>query len=105
MSPVVQQREIVGFVRNGYFRPTLAIGYSQVPLLAALALPVFLLAPLFYYVVRKELKPLNDASKRLSEVARDITVHPSSDSKDFISRFNQFVDGLQENVRNLEGEQ
>lgn len=110
LSPVIEKSAVVGFVRSGFFQPTIAIGPTQLSLLAGLALPIFLLAPLFYYLMRRELRPLSEASDRLAEaldgeLGTEATLEPSGELRDFISRFNTFIERAQHDVLALEGEQ
>ncbi len=66
-APLLVNSELKGFVRIGYFEPGMAFDPGQLPFLASLALPVFLLAPLFYGLLRRELRPFTQANLQLSE--------------------------------------
>ncbi len=50
----------MGHFRIGFFKPTLALALisEQLPFIASLMLPVFLLAPLFLLLVKREVNPL-----------------------------------------------
>ncbi len=44
-APLLQEGDLRGFVRLGYFYPAEGLSLDQMPFLAMVALPVFLLAP------------------------------------------------------------
>ena len=49
---------LAGHIRLGYLKPGIGIAIDQLPFLATLALPIFLLTPLFYFLIRREVRPL-----------------------------------------------
>ena len=56
--PAAMARASTGTVRLGYFRPSGGIAIGELPFLATLALAVFLLTPIFYLLVRHEIRPM-----------------------------------------------
>jgi PAS domain S-box-containing protein len=78
--------------------------------LATLALIIFLLTPLFYFLMRNEVRPLQQANAKISAVIeseqfRQIEVGASDELRDFFSRFNAFVDFARGRIDQLESDQ
>ena len=79
------------------------------PFLALLALPVFLLVPLFHFLLKRELRPLAEIGKELRKVAdngaapaAELTM--SGDLREFAGRFGRFMEGMQTRMREVEAE-
>ncbi len=53
-APLLQDGTLAGYLRMGYLKPTYAISLEKLPFLGLLALPLFLLAGLFYYFLQRE---------------------------------------------------
>jgi hypothetical protein len=67
---------------------------------AGLALPVLLLVPLFFFLLRSQLRPLQALSARLETLA---TATPGEASaRDVVSRFALFLDAAESRIRELE---
>lgn len=60
-APLFEANELRGFVRLAYRYPNFGLAIGQVPFLAAVALPVFLLVPLFYVLLRMEVRQIGRA--------------------------------------------
>ncbi len=54
-APLLQDGTLAGYLRMGYLTPSYAISLDKLSFLALLALPLFLLAGLFYFFLRREL--------------------------------------------------
>ena len=67
-APLLSDGELRGFVRLGYFEPGMGVSQEQLPFLAMVALPVFLLAPLFYLLLRLEVRPVRAANEQMGRV-------------------------------------
>lgn len=109
-APLLFEGELRGFVRLGYFEPTFGLSREQLPFLAMVALPVFLLAPLFYLLLRLEVRPVRAANEQMGRVLsgeqfRRIEVAATGELGDFMRRFNSFVERSEERVIELEREQ
>jgi len=106
-APLLQQGELRGFVRLGYFYPSEGMSIEQMPFLATVALPVFLLTPLFYFLLRLEVRPIKAANDEISRLIeedgfRSVDVSASGELGEFIKRFNQFVKTASSRVEVLE---
>lgn len=109
-APVFSAGDLAGYVRLGYRKPDFALDAAGMSSIATLGLPVFLLAPLFYFLLRSETRPLRKVSENLDEVLRKggagkVELHPSGELSDFIARFTGFVDAAQQRIEELQSEQ
>ena len=79
------------------------------PFLAMIALPVFLLAPLFYLLLRLEIRPINAANQQISRLIEEdgfkaVTVAATGELGEFMERFNRFVELASSKVQVLEAD-
>lgn len=92
-APIITQGELAGYVRVAYFKP----GYElqELPFIAQLALPIFLLVPLTYILIRRELKPLKEASYEINQAMQRQHISTAIDStdnfQDFMQNFKRFM--------------
>lgn len=106
-APLMKSGVLAGFIRVAYFERPEKLWDSSLSSLALMALPVFLLTALFYFLVRRELKPLSQLGARMEEVAQscNANVHfgiPGGDMGDFIRRFDQFIQLVQSRVQQID---
>jgi signal transduction histidine kinase len=106
-APILEQGEFVAEVRIAFFEPSLLPGYGELPFLATLALPIFLLVPLFYWLLKREVRPLMAVSRQLEEAVeseqfRTVDVQASGALAEFMERFNQFSGAAEGRIRQLE---
>ncbi len=109
-APVFVAGEHRGFVRLGYFRPRLSLDLMQMPFLATLMLPIFMLVPLFYFLLRQEIKPLKQISERFGHLAdtaglNHVELQPSRALSDFMEQFSSYIEATQLKIENLHREQ
>ncbi len=109
-APIFSHGEHMGFVRLGYYQPELSFGYRQMPFLATLTLPIFLLTPLFYFMLRQQMKPLDQISKNIEKIADQggltrVELQPNAMLSDFMTGFSQFIEATQSRIRTLSDEQ
>ena len=109
-APLFVDGDLRGFVRLGYLYPNVGLDMSQLPFFAAVALPVFLLVPLFYVLLRIEVRPVRRANHEISrlmdgESFRRVEVAASGELGDFMRRFNGFVELASERIEGLESDQ
>ena len=96
----------VGFIDGG----TVLAGMEQPSYIALLALPIFLLVPLVYFVLKRELRPLNDIGRELRQLAASgmmpgAELSMSEDLRSFAEHFTRFAQFMQARIQQLEGEQ
>ena len=109
-APVFSKGKLRGYIRIGYKQPEFNLNYNNLPYFGMLTLPVFLLLPVFYFLVRRETRPLraiNDNIETLLEHSSTASVelHPSGELSDFIERFSSFIKFAQQRIQVLEQEQ
>lgn len=109
-APVLEAGELKGHVRVGYVQPGWAIVSQELSYFAWLALPIFLLTPFYYYLVKREVQPLRQASERIQSILHDNTVQTveleaSGEVGDFIRHFNRIVKAAETRINALESEQ
>ena len=106
-APVFDAGILAGQVRLGFFKPGYRLLAEEVSIAAALALLVFLLAPLFYFLLKREIRPIAMAGVELEKLLHDrdtsnIAVTATVPLGAFMDRFNQFVDYSQARISELE---
>ncbi len=109
-APIIETGELRGFVRAGYFLPASVFDIIDVSYLATVALPVFLLVPLFYFLIRTEVQPLRTASAEMSRMLEDeslkrLEISASGELGEFMGRFNRLLERANERITSLEGDQ
>lgn len=108
-APLFQDGTHMGFVRLGYRQPDFRFGYAQLPIVATITLPIFLLMPLYYFFLRQEIKPLKKISESIDQftdnsLAQSMQLKPTEELGDFMARFNQFMDLTQARFNELNHE-
>ena len=109
-TPLNTDDSTIVYLRLAYRLPGMGISIEEIPFLATLALIIFLLTPFFYFLVRKEVRPLQEASLRMttiieSEKFRQVDLQVPDKLSGFLDRFTAFADFAQERIDSLEGEQ
>ena len=109
-APVLEQGDLRGFVRLGYLYPEFGFTTTQLPFVATVALPVFLLAPLFYLLLRREVGPIRAANREINSMLQDeslrrVQVHATGELGDFMHRLNEFVTLMNSKIEGLEQDQ
>jgi PAS domain S-box-containing protein len=106
-GPVLSKGNLQGFVRLGFYEPRV-FSTEQISFLSLLALPIFLLTPIFYFLIRRETKPLDKISQQLQEIASagpaKIQLSASGEMGDFVQNFNQFMQLTKQRLGEFEGE-
>lgn len=108
-APVLDERQVASVLRLGFRKPSLMPGMDQLPFFATLAFVVFLLTPTFYWLVRREVRPLRDANERLNELVTDgtlgeIQLNASGELGAFMNSFNEFVALTKGRVQELQSQ-
>ncbi|MDX1697354.1 MAG: ATP-binding protein, partial [Thiohalobacterales bacterium] len=109
-APLFEQGEFAGYVRLGYLEPGFGLRTDQLPLFATFALPIFLLTPLFYFLLRREVRPFQDATDKLASLVDNagspgkVELSASNELQGFMDRFNSFVGVVQGRIGELEAD-
>ncbi|MBU2676400.1 MAG: ATP-binding protein [Gammaproteobacteria bacterium] len=106
-APILQHGELQGFIRLGYFHPTTGPKPEQIPFIAMVALPVFLLVPFFYFLLRREIQPIKVANEEITKIMEDdnlksVQISADGELGEFMNRFNHFVEMASSKVQALE---
>jgi signal transduction histidine kinase len=105
-SPLLDHGELVGYIRVGYFKPVLEL--QELPFIAQLALPIFLLVPLTYFLIRRELQPIKEANREINLAMQRQQITTSVDSsnnfQDFMEKFKYFVHEVDRRFKELNQE-
>ena len=108
-SPLFADGRPAGYIRLGYFRPGAGLKIDQIPFFASLALAVFLLTPIFYFLVRSEIRPIRKITAEIEKIVQGgtferIRLNASGTVNAFLQRFNSFAEFAQTRLRELETE-
>jgi signal transduction histidine kinase/PAS domain-containing protein len=108
-APVLSAGELRGYVRLGYLKPSFGMDPANLSSMAMLGLPVFLLTPLFYLLLRSEIRPLRKMSDGLDAVltrgvVQNVELHPSGEMGVFIEKFNTFINESQARINQLQSQ-
>jgi len=100
-------------VRIGYFEARTPFGMKDLPFYALIALAMFLLVPLIYLVIKREMAPLAALGEQLRVAANQATTHmpalvstPESDAdvRTLAHTLNRYLDQASTRIRELEQE-
>ncbi|MBC7803288.1 MAG: PAS domain-containing protein [Candidatus Parcubacteria bacterium] len=104
-GPVLKDGELAGFVRSGYYDNPQQLLASWVSNLALLALPVFLLTAMSYFLIRREILPLAAIGAKFEALGvpqGGSRARNSLELRHFLRRFEQHVEGVQSRIGTLE---
>ena len=107
-GPVLKDGELAGFARVGFYAqpPNLGVG-GDASYVALLALPVFLFTIASYFMIRREMQPISSLTARLEEAGRsfgaiEATLRPHGTLREFVGRFDEFMNLVQTRAREAE---
>ncbi len=108
-APVLQGGERVAHLRVGFLEPGLLPPAANASLLGALALPIFLLVPVAYGMLRREVRPVAAAVRQLDSLLAGGSLQPvqvaaQGELGDFVRSFNRFVELVEHRMQEAEGE-
>lgn len=109
-APLFSAGAVAGHIRLGYLKPEFGLKSDQIAFIATFALPIFLLTPLFYFLVRREVRPIQQVNNRLDNLLDQggltgkVELAASEELQDFMGRFNRFIDSAQQRIGELEAD-
>ncbi len=108
-APLIRNGEVASYLRLGFARPTFSIRSGQLPFFATLAFAIFLLTPIFLWLVRREVRPLKHASDELTTLVRggqfsELKLSTTGEFGEFMGNFNAFIQLANERMQELEGQ-
>lgn len=106
-APLLINSEYQGSFRLGFYRPVLNLGLSNISFVGSMALPVFLLAPLFYFLMRRQLAPLQSSQREMvkqmkANVDQSIDLKVDGELSDFMTNFNEYFRQASSRIKGLE---
>lgn len=106
-APIFSGGEVVAYLRLGYLAPTFRVTREHLPFLATIALPVFLLTPVFYFLLKREIKPLRKLRAEMEstigfEEAQQIERDASDALDGILDAFTRFVERSRRRIEDLE---
>lgn len=112
-APIVDKGELKAFIRLGYSEPGYVLNTAHVRLLAMLAMAIFMLTPIFYFMIKKEFDPLTSIGDQLQALIKktekeDLTANGSQNNgstKDFMDKFSAVVETAYQQIDALEAKQ
>lgn len=109
-APVLADGALAAHVRLGFFEPGWAAGLGQTPVFGVVALLVFLLTPLSWFLVRREIGPLAQVTEQIRQVAEGrellpVSVAAPGEVGTFVESFNRFVRLAEQRVREVREQQ
>jgi PAS domain S-box-containing protein len=109
IAPVIANGERVAHVRIGFVEPGLASYAGEASLLGMMALPIFLLTPLAYFLIRRGVRPLVTACAELNDLVQaqrfdTVQIEATGEVGEFIRGFNRFMALAKTRIEDLEKE-
>ena len=106
-APVFDTGRIAGHIRLGYFSPGFGLKPGQIPYFATFALLIFLLTPIFYFLLRREIRPLQQVNSQMDILIEKahlakVEVAATGELREFMDRFGQVIDSARTRIQQLE---
>lgn len=109
-APLYKSNKVIAYLRMAYKPPPFGLSAKQIPFVATMALVVFALTPLFYVLLRREVRPLQKVSQEISKAMdsgalSSVQLSPNSELSGFMDKFSSFMQLTQDRILELEGQQ
>ncbi len=96
-------------IHLGYFPPGLGMDREQITFFATLSLPIFLLTPLFYFLVRREIRPLAKVNAEIENYLSSgqlnrIELNASGEISEFMQKIGTLFEQTQHQIGGLESQ-
>jgi len=106
-APIYSEGKVIAYLRLGYLRPTFGVTRDHLPFLGTIALPVFLLTPGFYFLLKREIKPLRKLRMEMEaaigfDEAQQIEREASDALDGILDAFTRFVERSRRRIADLE---
>lgn len=109
-APVMEDGRVVAQIRIGYFEPGYSLALPDASFHAALALLVFLLTPVAYLWLRREIRPLREVAQHLDaeagsyELPTETGGSPSQAIESVVDRFRAFSSEMEQRTEAMRRE-
>jgi two-component system, OmpR family, phosphate regulon sensor histidine kinase PhoR len=105
-GPVLQGGDLAGFVRLGYYEAVQGVPMGDISYVALMALPIFLLTALSYFMIRQEIRPLARLTDKLEDLGKvygiESGLRTGVDLRNLAHRFDEFMDVVQSKIRDVD---
>jgi len=105
-GPVLKNGELAGFVRAGYYENPQSLPVAEISYVALLALPVFLLTAMSYFLIRREIRPLAEIGAKVAELGavhgQMTEARTNYELRHYVRHFEQNVQSVQSRIGSLE---
>ena len=105
-SPIFSEGQLDGFIRIGFYVPELYISLKSISFYAAIVLPIVLIAGIFVYLLRRELRPIKNIGEAFTSSLQNnsfenIQIHGSGGLSEFVEKVNIFVEATKNKITEL----
>ena len=105
-GPVMKNGDLAGFVRSGYYEYPQNLLVAEISYGALLALPIFLLTAMSYFLIRREIRPLAAIGAQVEELGaahgHAMEARTTLELRHYVRRFEQHVHSVQSRIGALE---
>ena len=105
-GPIMEDGSLKAFVRIGYLESRGLLNMRDLPFFALLALAMFLLVPLIYFLFKREIAPLGAISRQLQAISESGTAAPQAgstpDVRALADRLNRYLEVATARIQLLE---
>jgi signal transduction histidine kinase len=105
-GPVLERGDLAGFVRLGYYETPRGVPTGDISYVALMALPIFLLTALSYFMIRREVRPLARLADKLQDAGKAYGIETGfwagMDLRDLVHRFDEFMRMVQARIREID---
>ena len=105
-GPVLEGGDLAGFVRLGYYEAPRGVPTGDISYVALMALPIFLLTALSYFMIRREIRPLARLADKLQNAGKAYGLETGfwagMDLRDLVHRFDEFMHMVESRVREID---
>lgn len=103
-APMLDGAVRIATVRVGFYAPGMSVMLDEGPTIAAMALPVLLLAPLSFLLIRREVRPLRGLREALDRGVQSVELTASGEIGEFVRSFNHFASDARRRLEDLGAE-
>ncbi len=108
-APLATTNDTRATIHLGYFQPGLGLDNEQLTFFATLSLPIFLLTPLFYFLIRREIRPLAKVNTEIENYLSSghlnrIELNASGELSEFMQKIGSLVEHSQHQINGLESQ-
>jgi len=110
-APLFNEGELAGLIRLGFLVPGFGLGGAGWDILPLLALPVLLLGAFFYYLFKRETRPIEELNTQLQQLlegsnpVKRVSIKKSGTMQEVLGRLNILLEHDGTRIRELEQKQ